>query len=147
MVLTASTLFITRHHVFVVPPLSAFSIPIGIIFVDGIELFKLRCFILLDIGNEASHLPRRMARSGLLHNCYAKPPAVGAAVYTSSGPILGHSARNRTAVSEYLGIPYAAPPVGRLRFAPPEKYSSSTPFNAASFVSDSRQSTLDGLHS
>jgi hypothetical protein len=66
MVLTASTLFITRHHVFVVPPLSAFSIPIGITFVDGIELFKLRCFILLDIGNEASHLPRRMARSGLL---------------------------------------------------------------------------------
>jgi hypothetical protein len=147
MVLTASTLFITRHHVFLVPPLSAFSIPIGIIFVDGIELFKLRCFIWLDIGMK---LPISLAAWFVLPSCtiaYAKPPAFGAAVYTSSGPILGHSARNRTAVSGYLGIPYAAPPVGQLRFAPPEKYSSSTPFNAASFVSDSRQSTLDGLHS
>jgi cholinesterase len=62
------------------------------------------------------------------------PPAVGASVNTSSGPVTGHAARNRTAVSEYLGIPYAQPPVGQLRFAPPQAYSSSRPFNASSYV-------------
>lgn len=41
---------------------------------------------------------------------------------TSNGPIIGHQAHNGSDVIEYLGIPYAQPPVGNLRFAPPEKY-------------------------
>jgi hypothetical protein len=60
---------------------------------------------------------------------------VGAAVNTSSGLITGHGARNRTSVSEYLGIPYAQPPVGQLRFAAPQKFSSNTPLIASSYVS------------
>jgi hypothetical protein len=44
---------------------------------------------------------------------------VGQAVNTSSGVIIGHPASNRTDVSEYLGIPFAQPPVGNLRFAAP----------------------------
>lgn len=42
--------------------------------------------------------------------------------HTSNGPILGHIAPNRSSVVEYLGIPYAAPPVGELRFAAPQAY-------------------------
>lgn len=60
---------------------------------------------------------------------------IGQTVQTSSGPVQGHSAPNATQVSEYLGIPYAVPPVGDLRFAAPQKYSSNQTNNGTSFVS------------
>jgi Carboxylesterase family len=44
---------------------------------------------------------------------------IGGIVQTSSGSVKGHPAKNKTQVSEYLGIPYAAPAVGNLRFAAP----------------------------
>lgn len=56
-------------------------------------------------------------------------------VNTTSGPVSGHVAPNATNVSEYLGIPYAKPPVDDLRFAPPEKYTSTTSVNGTDFVS------------
>ncbi len=58
---------------------------------------------------------------------------VGATVQTSSGPITGHAAKN--GISEYLGIPYAQPPLGPLRFAAPQQFTSTAPVNAAVFVS------------
>ena len=58
-----------------------------------------------------------------------------APVLTSSGAITGHAAPNKPEVLEYLGIPYAQPPVGQLRFAPPQPYASIKPFNASSYVS------------
>ena len=61
-------------------------------------------------------------------------PVVGATVQTSSGAITGHAARNRTEVSEYLGIPYAQPPTGALRFAAPQTYNSTQAFNASTYV-------------
>jgi len=64
-----------------------------------------------------------------------KQPDVGATVQTSSGPVTGHAALNQTQVSEYLGIPYAQPPLGNLRFAPPQTYSSQTPLTGSSYVS------------
>jgi len=60
---------------------------------------------------------------------------VGAPVKTSSGTVWGHRAPNATSVSEYLGIPFAQPPVGPLRFAAPERYDSERIFNAAKAVS------------
>ncbi|KAF2405046.1 alpha/beta-hydrolase [Trichodelitschia bisporula] len=54
-------------------------------------------------------------------------------VRTSSGPILGHASNWHPAVTEYLGIPYAQPPVGTLRFAPPAPYTSNASFTAAHF--------------
>lgn len=60
---------------------------------------------------------------------------VGRIVKTTSGYVQGHAATNATEVSEYLGIPYAFPPVGRLRFQPPIKYHSNEIINGTNFVS------------
>ncbi|RKF65206.1 Cholinesterase [Erysiphe neolycopersici] len=58
---------------------------------------------------------------------------VGQTVSTSSGPVTGHAAAGSEKVSEYLGIPYAKPPVGNLRFAAPQKFEGSAPINATKF--------------
>ena len=59
---------------------------------------------------------------------------VGQIVETSSGPVAGHMATTNSEVSEYLGIPYAQPPVGDLRFAAPLKYTGSSTLNGSTFV-------------
>lgn len=63
-----------------------------------------------------------------------QPPCVGFTVQTESGPIVGHVARNRTDILEFLGIPYAQPPLGQLRFAAPQKFASTVLFNASAYV-------------
>ena len=75
----------------------------------------------------ASILPR--AQSSPTQRSFS----VGQEVNTTSGIIHGHAAANRTEVSEYLGIPFAQPPLGGLRFAAPKPYLSSAHFNASSF--------------
>lgn len=55
---------------------------------------------------------------------------------TTSGTIIGHRNRNATQVSEYLGIPFAYPPVGPRRFAPPERYYSNRTINGSAFGAD-----------
>jgi hypothetical protein len=60
---------------------------------------------------------------------------VGQTVQTDSGPVSGHAALNASQVSEYLGIPFAVPPVGDLRFAAPQKYSGNSTVNGTFFVS------------
>ena len=58
-------------------------------------------------------------------------------VRTSLGPIAGKvaTARDNTAVALYFGVPFAAPPLGELRFAPPVAH---PPWNAT------RQATSHG---
>lgn len=60
---------------------------------------------------------------------------VGQSVRTTSGLVVGHSAENTSEVSEYVGIPYAAPPLGRLRFQPPVRFTGNDTINATAFVS------------
>ncbi|KAJ6783044.1 hypothetical protein PWT90_01866 [Aphanocladium album] len=57
-------------------------------------------------------------------------------VETTNGPVTGHSASNSQSVIEYLGIPYAKPPVGELRFAPPKRLTEKGPHEAAHFGYD-----------
>lgn len=64
-----------------------------------------------------------------------RPWTVGQAVNTTSGTIIGHAATNALQVSEYLGIKYAQPPVGDLRFAAPKAYRSNATYTASNFVS------------
>jgi hypothetical protein len=61
---------------------------------------------------------------------------VGQTVKTSSGSIEGHASTWKSDVSEYLGIPYAQPPVGPLRFAAPQKYTGSGTVKASKFSPD-----------
>lgn len=63
-------------------------------------------------------------------------------VKTANGPIVGHVASNRSRVVEYLGIPYAEPPVGVLRFAAPQKYTAKGEIVASKFVSQNHQNIL-----
>lgn len=59
---------------------------------------------------------------------------VGQTVQTSSGPVRGHAASPLANVSEYLGIPYAQPPLGALRFVPPVSITSGNkPIDATTF--------------
>jgi cholinesterase len=55
------------------------------------------------------------------------------AVETGNGQIVGHRSSNAGDVWEYLGIPYAQPPLGDLRFAGPQKYSGIGVYNASKF--------------
>ncbi|KAF2765364.1 alpha/beta-hydrolase [Teratosphaeria nubilosa] len=57
---------------------------------------------------------------------------IGQAVKTTSGTVTGHPAPNAPQVGEYLGIPYAQPPLGNLRFAPPQPYRSDRMITASS---------------
>ncbi|KAG0649049.1 Cholinesterase [Hyphodiscus hymeniophilus] len=58
---------------------------------------------------------------------------VGQTVQTNSGPVSGHPASNDSDVSEYLGIPFAQPPIGDLRFAEPVNFTGSSPLNGSNF--------------
>ncbi|KAL1865182.1 hypothetical protein Daus18300_007309 [Diaporthe australafricana] len=57
---------------------------------------------------------------------------------TTSGLIIGHAAPNRSEATEFLGIRYAEPPVGPLRFAPPKRYNApaGTVYNASNWGAD-----------
>ncbi|EHK43838.1 hypothetical protein TRIATDRAFT_137796 [Trichoderma atroviride IMI 206040] len=57
-------------------------------------------------------------------------------VSTSNGPVIGHAASNSDCVIEYLGIPFAQPPVGDLRFAAPAKITAKNTYEAAHYGAD-----------
>lgn len=61
---------------------------------------------------------------------------IGQSVSTTSGMLIGHASQSRPNVSEYLGIPFAIPPLGDLRFAAPRPYKSTSTINASAFVSN-----------
>jgi hypothetical protein len=58
---------------------------------------------------------------------------IGDVVQTSSGPVKGHASKDVPSVSEYLGINYAQPPVGNLRWALPIPFEGSRMIDADKF--------------
>lgn len=63
-------------------------------------------------------------------------------VETTNGLIEGHIADDAPCVVEYLGIPYAKPPVGDLRFASPQRYEGYQSYEAKNFGYDCPHSTF-----
>lgn len=57
-------------------------------------------------------------------------------VATSNGLVTGHIAPETSCVREYLGIPYAKPPIGELRFAAPQPIDRQGTYVAANFGAD-----------
>ncbi|KAF6829123.1 carboxylesterase [Colletotrichum plurivorum] len=57
-------------------------------------------------------------------------------VQTTNGAVTGHPAPNASSVVEFLGIPYAQPPTGNLRFAPPQRFQGNASYEAAKFGFD-----------
>lgn len=66
---------------------------------------------------------------------YSWGNTAGVTVVTSSGKINGQPAKTQSLVSEYLGIPYAQPPVGELRFVAPVRFKSDQTLDAFVYVS------------
>ncbi|KAF7947941.1 hypothetical protein EAE96_009011 [Botrytis aclada] len=54
-------------------------------------------------------------------------------VNTTSGQVAGHPSPKKPAVYEYLGIPFAQPPIGDLRFAPPQPFVENESLNGTNF--------------
>jgi hypothetical protein len=81
-------------------------------------------------------VPIAIASTPAAHDLTPREGAVvGQAVVTTSGTVKGHPAENVSEVSEYLGIPYAQPPVGSLRWQPPVNYTGTGIVNGTNFVS------------
>jgi hypothetical protein len=68
--------------------------------------------------------------------------AVAVSVKTTSGTVTGHAAKNRTGVTEFLGIRYGQPTNGTLRFQPPVAFKSSAKYAASDYVSSSPNLTI-----
>jgi para-nitrobenzyl esterase len=82
------------------------------------------CAITLGTGTVAGAAQSLYAQVTSSHKHHGKPKGNGSktktpAIVTQSGPLKGVIVGN---ISEFLGIPYAAPPVGNLRWTPPQPF-------------------------
>ena len=109
-----------------------------LLFVSCGFFVNCSCLVLL-FYDEMKHIAEAAWVLAFASSFAAAQSPVGAEVQTSSGIVTGHAAPNKTTVSEYLGIPYAQPPLGRLRFAAPLAFNSSQPFDASSYSPDCPQ--------
>ena len=77
------------------------------------------------------------------HTADAGTSANGPLVQTDRGPVQGFV---QNGVTEFLGIPYAAPPVGKLRWRPPRLHARwTTPLQATAYGPTCPQSTTLGV--
>ena len=68
--------------------------------------------------------------------------APGTTVQTTAGPVCGVT--TASGVNEWLGVPYAAPPVGALRWAPPQPHAPwTTTLEATAFADECVQPVVN----
>jgi hypothetical protein len=110
-------------------------------FTDGLHQTWEFCAKLTEQNFFASWTTRNMRYSLLTLAIYlnlAKGQTqwkVGNAVKTTSGTVVGQASHWKPEVSEYLGIPFAKPPEGDLRWAPPQAITdASKVINATQYV-------------
>jgi hypothetical protein len=86
-------------------------------------------------GNTASKMNLVYLLSVLAATKSSALPLDELLISTSSGPVQGYPATIESNVAAYLGIPFAQPPVGHLRFQPPERYRGETLIDGRTIVS------------
>ncbi|KAI5212567.1 chlorogenic acid esterase precursor [Aureobasidium subglaciale] len=87
-----------------------------------------------------------IAITGILRLAYASSALSnnGLTVNTTSGQLQGFVNETAPDVRQFLGIPYAQPPVGALRFAPPVDFVSSQSINATALPNSCMQQFSNG---
>jgi carboxylesterase type B len=68
----------------------------------------------------------------------------GLTVQTTSGLVHGFINSTAPLVRQFLGIPYAEPPIGDLRFAPPQTKAAGGPIDATKFAPSCMQQFSNG---
>ena len=111
------------------PQLSSASLTSYLLTMHGVLAFLLA----LSVLNASTHASQGTSCPDSPHQCLT--------VSTTNGLVTGHPATNASKVVEYLGIPYAQPPVGELRFAPPAKYSGNGSYVASNWVNTASEVT------
>lgn len=109
-----------------------FAIPVPDVLISTLQLCRSSLFSCNEIAIAAI-----MKASLVLPFMAAAAAALDLTVTTSRGRITGHNAPEAEGVYEFLGVPFAKPPVGELRFAPPAELgsvASSVVFVADKFV-------------
>ncbi|KAI4601034.1 hypothetical protein KJ359_012221 [Pestalotiopsis sp. 9143b] len=91
------------------------------------------------IGRSSSWAPLAILLAASLAGGANGAAATDCVVTTPNGRIIGHRSSIQPEVCEFLGIPYAAAPVGELRFAAPEAQNLTGDFTADSWGADCPQ--------
>jgi len=105
----------------------------------GRAVLSMACAVVLaaTVSVLVTNHPGRAASA----DASAVPCASGTTVQTADGPVCGISSGG---VNEWLGIPYAAPPVGALRWQPPQAPAQwTTTLNATAFGPECVQTSPD----
>lgn len=97
-------------------------------FTTSSQLHLLATTCLLSLSS-SSALPRFVPANDNAGDSIESRASPG--VGTTSGHYIGHASAQQSNVTEYLGIRYAQPPTGNLRFAAPLAFTSNETFQAA----------------
>jgi len=82
----------------------------------------------------SSSLVVLLASLGTVSSSEPSNDTAGLIVQTTSGEVHGFINQTAPLVRQFLGVPYAEPPLGALRFAPPQTKTKGRPISATAFA-------------